>query len=288
VLANPFAEYGVRLVWQTWSVETRQILHRLAESAPKLPEPQLVRFGSGEYEYSLDIDLATCLRPALWRQVKQVVRALYELKPRAGIVLFDRLFDSRIDGKVLRLLLAAARNELVKMAGDSRAAIYAPLGASGGAEQGDFPIHADLYRPVILWNIFDNVPADGSGASLFLRATTLLQAVRDSSGIPKDVKKRIRELLRGPIRSDSYEEFWDLIHGAHPWVTRLERIIKREQLVFGLGRGQGYMVHDRLWLHGRQAPRTKVGRDRLHRLIFDTRSTREGSASARFRTGHRG
>jgi hypothetical protein len=49
-------------------VETRQILHRLAEASPELPEPQLVQFGSGELPYLTERDrLAPDLSEALNR-----------------------------------------------------------------------------------------------------------------------------------------------------------------------------------------------------------------------------
>ena len=40
-------------------------------------------------------------------------------------------------------------------------------------------------------------------------------------------------------------------------------------------KGEGFLVHDRLWLHGRTKTRKNVNIKRLMRLIFNTQKTIE-------------
>jgi hypothetical protein len=44
--------------------------------------------------------------------------------------------------------------------------------------------------------------------------------------------------------------------------------MEQRQLRIKLYAGQGYLLSDRAWLHGRDAPRGGVPINRLHRLVF--------------------
>ena len=254
----------------TWSNETRELIHEWARMARLLPEPRLVRFGKGEYQYSLTLAAEARLTSSMQAKMGEFVNSFQRLRVPSGITCFDQLMDESIDTHTIRSLFAYIRDRLVTLTGDPLAAIYAPLGAVGGPAQGDFPLHSDLYPPAVLFNVFDLVPGDGSGASLFLALASLKRMVDKWPY----AQERLDELLAPHPNEDRYEEFYDFLHGAHPWVGPIEKAMVSEQIVVRLCRGQGYMVNDRLWLHGRQAPTGRVTSTRLHRLIFDTRTTR--------------
>lgn len=69
------------------------------------------------------------------------------------------------------MLFALLRTELPKIS--HKPARYAPI-ASADAERSGFPLHADLFQSKFLITIFDNVPADASGASILLPARQLM------------------------------------------------------------------------------------------------------------------
>src|SRR3989442_283236 len=165
-----------RVRWETWSQEMRELLRGWAERIQALPEPALRFFGKGEYAYSLSLDLPARKETGLRHDMNRVVRAFYQMRPYPGLTLFDGLMEERISGAVLRRFFALVRSLMVHMTGDELAAIYAPLGAVGGTKRGAFPLHADLYPPALLFNVFDRVPKDGSGASLFVSANVVLRA----------------------------------------------------------------------------------------------------------------
>lgn len=79
---------------------------------------------------------------------------------------------------------------MVELAGDDRAAMYTPL-AQTGRHVADFPLHADLYLPKLLFNVFDHVAEDDSGASLFVSLTALRQIMNKRKGITHATKARI-------------------------------------------------------------------------------------------------
>jgi len=258
----------------SWSDETRELLERWTSESASLPDPTLDYFGEGEYAYTLTYDAAG-IDPTLRCGLLAMAEALYHLAPGSGLTLFDKLTDERITGAALRRLFAFLRALMVELTGDPLVAIYAPLGAAGRAEQGSFPLHADLYPPVFLLNVFDRVAKDGSGASVFLSMETALQIFDSTATFPPDVRDRFRHCVITPANADRYEEFYDLLHGPHPWTAEVERAMKAQRLKVRFSSGQGYLVHDRLWLHGRESPRGGVPKDRLHRFIFDTEQTRQ-------------
>jgi hypothetical protein len=68
--------------------------------------------------------------------------------------------------------------------------------------------------------------------------------------------------------TDRYETCFDLLHGDHKWVPRLEKFLTEHQLKIPLRSGQGYLLHDRSWLHGRIKPSGGVTANRVRRLIY--------------------
>jgi hypothetical protein len=260
-----------RLSWLTWSSEARSVLGRLAEAIPGLAQPRLLSFSGTEYGYTFSWD-PSGMDAGLRRSLEALAIEFYHLRTGSGLTLVDELIGQEIDGTVIRCFFSLARSVLVRETNCSDVAIYAPLGAVGGTAQGDFPLHADLYAPVILLNVFDQISLDCTGASRFLRVPTLLDLLA-RCGMPELELRRVRSIVTGVSNVDRYEEFYDLLHGAHTWTSTLEVQMEAHTFRIALGQGQGYLVHDRRWLHGRDNPTGKVKQDRLHRLIFDTEST---------------
>jgi hypothetical protein len=166
----------------------------------------------------------------------------------------------------LRLLFAGLRDALTPDVSNHSGALYAPLGDTGG-EPSEFPLHCDLYVPVRLWNLFDEVPAKGrSGSSIFLR-TSDLTALATRCGVPAAIRTQIKDCLKGDGR-DRYDEFYSLLYDDTPSGQELDRLMRSASYRIRLQRGEGYLIHDRLWMHGRTITEHTVTRNRLHRLTF--------------------
>lgn len=136
-----------------------------------------------------------------------------------------------------------------------------------------FALHADLYPPMFLLNIFDDVPSDSSGASLFLPAERFFESIHSLQCIPGDIKAAMVDCLDRPVPEDRYQEFYDLLHGDHQWTGELQKELQGHARAIKLFRGEGYILNDRRWLHGRTAPSGGVPQNRLYRLVFDTEET---------------
>lgn len=79
-------------------------------------------------------------------------------------------------------------------------------------------------------------------------------------------------------REDHYTEFFNLLHSReHEWVKELENKLHVMQMQIKLEKGESYLIHDRMWLHGRETASMPVTEKRLHRLIFNTRDIQKYS-----------
>jgi hypothetical protein len=249
--------------WMTWSAEFREVLHSHAAELGKLRPALLTVHGAAPYDQTYHQSPPAALRPAFLAYA----RRLEGLRPRGDLLLFTGMFDDLIDRRVLHATLALLRAELVEIAGDRRAAFHSPVATTRGRAN-DFELHADLFTARRLWLIFDDVPPDGSGASLLLPAAELRNLLRASTAVPPSVRRRLLSLFGAELRRDSFDELFDLMHGKHPWREALAAELAARQLVLRLERGEGYLCDDRRWLHGRLPVTGSIRSFRFHRLVF--------------------
>jgi hypothetical protein len=88
-------------------------------------------------------------------------------------------------------------------------AIYAPLTVVNNA---DFPLHYDLYIPKGLFNVFDDVRDDNTGASLFLRTSVLINDILPHFvKMSVAVKEQIKSIINHNQPIDRYKEFYELL-----------------------------------------------------------------------------
>src|ERR1700686_5054987 len=142
-----------RARWLTWSCEFRRFLAEWSRYARHAPRPRTKLIGrvrpyAEPYWHRIDG------RSEIGSMLFAFTRALMRGVNRGTLCFFDGLFAEGMSRKSIHLLLAAMREAAVSLLGDSRAALYNPLG-SLGKSAGDFPLHADLYAPRFLFNIFD-------------------------------------------------------------------------------------------------------------------------------------
>jgi hypothetical protein len=174
-------------------------------------------------------------------------------------------------------LFTLLRSGLVKLTGDSKSALNAPVFAARFDD--GFPLHADLFQTDRLWLVFDNVADTKGGASLFLPMGTLLNIVFSLECIPKKIAQQIRFLALG-VNKDSFDDFFILLYSKdNPWQSPLAREIDRAKKRIRFRRGEGYLIHDRHWLHGREPILASVPRSRFRRLVFGLLSQRKPISS---------
>ncbi|HVR38393.1 MAG TPA: hypothetical protein VMU84_04805 [Thermoanaerobaculia bacterium] len=252
--------------WLTWSPSFRAALARHRDAARRLRPALRALVPTQEYSRTFSISLAALGTRAI-NDLSPFAASLASWSPQSDVYFFTDL-SCVAEGWSVRQLFATLRALIVRVTGNKWTALYTPL-ATLGATAGDFPLHCDLYVPEILFNVFDRVPKDESGSTILLPRSEFLRILAATKSVPQSVAARIRTLLTEPTTQDSYDEFFDLVHGSeHPWSQPLATSLAKKQRTIHLGRHEGYLLHDRQWLHGRTQPSGVVRRDRVHRLIY--------------------
>ena len=258
--------------WYTWSCEFRLLFKSWSRQVQELKRPISIHLlRRKEYDDTYSLNLSSISDKGLARDLMYFVKRLYDLNISDRLMLFTDMIDQDLDGRSLHFLFAFFRAGLVSLSHDHLSAVCQPVSRSQ-KKGNEFLLHSDLYVPVILFNVFDDVSNDSSGASLFLSVSSVVELLPRIKTLPIATRMKITKNLTGIHKQDRYEENYHLLHGCgHDWTEDLERRMRQGQFRIKLYSGQGYMIHDRKWLHGREAINGKLSHKRLHRLIFNNK-----------------
>jgi hypothetical protein len=269
--ASPRSRSGNRIrtaaSWWTWSRAFREELPGWLESARDARcRPRTARIpGLKGYDYTFSALHGEAGR-SLARKLLPWAASLQRVNPGNQIMLLRDLLVPGMNSDDMRLLFTGLRDALTPNTHDTDCALYAPLGHTGGAPS-EFPLHCDLYVPVRLWNVFDEVPAAGrGGSSIFLR-TSEMMVLAAQCGVPQTTRLQLKDCLKS-YGHDRYDEFYGLLYNDTPSSRELDRRMRSASHRIRLNRGEGYLIHDRVWMHGRTMTENTVTRNRLHRLTF--------------------
>lgn len=255
--------------WLTWSEDLRIKLHEFAKETAEWPEPRKVRLLGGK-EFDLTFTHGprgiSTLKDGKW--LLSLADSVHSMCPdKRSLLLFRDILDDRFDGRSLAHLWALLRDVIASRSGHPLAALYAPLSHVGRSAK-QFPLHADLYPPQYLWNVFDRVPKDGSGVALLLPLDKFF-ALASKVGVPVVAQAAIRNCLSDEMRGERFREFYDLLHvNTERWSQEWGAAAEKSATRLPLGTGEGYLIHDRSWLHGRETPTGGVTVRRVHRLVY--------------------
>ena len=265
------ARINEHAAWYTWSNEFRSLLKPLSREFRKLKRPPSTHLlGGKEYDDTYSLSAESLADRSLARELISFSKCLYNFDVSDRLFLFTDMLDDDLDGRNLGYLFAFFRAALVSLSNDPLSALYQPIKRQKRAKA--FPLHSDLYIPVILFNVFQEVPNDSSGASLFLPISSVVELLGQLKTLPANTREQIVENLTKIHDQDRYEENFYLLHGWHDWTDELERLMRKRQLRIKLYSGQGYMMHDRRWLHGRDEMNGTLSHKRLHRLVFNNKA----------------
>ncbi|HSP15192.1 MAG TPA: hypothetical protein VLV78_10620 [Thermoanaerobaculia bacterium] len=233
----------------------------------ELPPPPLVAVRgcdpySATYSYSL-----SHVRKSLAELAVRMAEELMALSVRRRLMFFTGMLLPPVSSSVFHRCMSLLRSGIVRITGDPRAALHAPVKTE--AIDSGFPLHADLFLTERLWLIFDDVPSGSSGKALFLSREAFDRIAAACADLPASARRRIGELLDHRAGRDSFDEFYGLLYEPrNPWTRSLARDMRRESWSIKLRSGEGYLLHDGHWLHGRTAVRGGVSGKRFRRLIY--------------------
>jgi hypothetical protein len=292
VLAPVEPDTAVVLPHASWNEEWRPLLRRFAEQARTMRPVQRVSYeplplwmrakvawsklrtgheGHAVYTLTWHVPVNEILDGGLRREMLDFARALYHYELPAGdAVILTRMLDGPGAGGTLHLF-GWLRAALAAIAGEESSAIAAPAGQPGD-EDGSLALHADMWIPALLFNVFNHV-VPGQGASLLLPIHEMWDVAAEA-GVPADVRAEMEDARVEAGACDYFEQFNGLLYDGHPWTDRVRRALIDAAIELPMAPGQGYFVNDREWLHGRTAlapdalPR-ELKEDRLYRLAYN-------------------
>ncbi len=256
--------------WFTWSADFRRFALNLRDSG-KLRRrvyiveiPKCTPYGA-TYRTHLD-----ALSVREYSSMLYFAENLMRTSPGTESYFFRGMLAPDFTPRDIRVLFALLREAMVVVARDDSAALYSPV--TPERKDPGFNLHADLFLTSRLWLLFDDVPRDGSGASLLLPRKELEKLLCDLSSVPFAVAHEVSTLMSKPLNHDSFDRLYGLLHGEErPWCEALNTAMKGCVKSIPLLSGEGYLIDDRHWLHGRTAVSKRVSSRRFHRLTFGGR-----------------
>jgi hypothetical protein len=255
--------------WFTWSRESRNVLRQWTTATRDISPPRLISLGLGtKYDRTYSCESMVPTDRSLVEWVHFLANELHTLRPPSDVIFFSDIFGAELNRHSLSLLVAAIRDAIVRITGDYRSALYTPLGSTGRAASG-FPLHADLYVPEMLLNIFDDVSAGADSLLLPLHDLEVILSL--VSSMPPAIRAEILDCFRLPADCDRFDRFYHMLYGSNrAWKEEISAVLAARQFQIRLNHGEAYLIHDRSWLHGRAAPAGEVSTYRVHRLVFSS------------------
>jgi hypothetical protein len=268
---RPFTRYQ-QVQWYTWAPTFLQDVKELKIQLAKIKPVKFVYLKQQvDYNYTYTVNLSK-LNKDFYHHFKNYAYALYHFDPGNNILFFTDLINSRVHGKLFHFMFALMRAYLVEITGDEMAALNSPLTAGKG--ENDFPLHCDLYVPHHLFNVMEQVADHRSGHSTFIQTSVLWNDILPQvKNMDTKTRKYLHTLVHKTIRSDNYDRFFGTLYDEK-WEIEVKQLLKKQCLRIRLEKGEGYLLNDRLWMHGRDITRGGVSSKRLHRLIYNSFLTR--------------
>ncbi|WP_268543663.1 hypothetical protein [Candidatus Nitrosotenuis cloacae] len=263
--------------WYTWSPELRVFLSEWCKKVRKTRYVKRVYLSNRKYyhdTYSLKPKFINNTK--LRKQLDSIADSFYKLKYSKNSIFFTNMIDGSITENGLHCFFACLREILIKKFNDRFSAMYSPIYTRETYEK-DFPLHSDIFIPKILLMLFVQVPKGRTGGTFLLSVEDLKKIFSKIKLLPKEKRKLVLRILKETNRNnDRYDEFFYILHDEdNPWNKELQKLMNRKREYIKLESGQGYLIHDRLWLHGRKRSKSKITIKRLQRFVFNTKQTLE-------------
>jgi len=263
---QPLVEVGTRLgfpVW-SWAPEWWEFLRLFGLQKHRLKTERYTATGElwhGMYSPHFVYPLQKLSKP-LRRDLLRLAEQLYHLElPPEGLAFLTNM-TALVPPKALISALATA---LRYVADDNTAAVHVPVSEF----EEYFPLHADLARQRLLMNVYQN--AHVTGRAMLMRMSDFVKL------LPAALDAREAEWLRANYAyehwdPEGYQIQTDILWGGDQSKENA-RVLPDpgpELVEVLFGPGEGYLVLDSAWVHGREELAEDCAPDRMHRLTFDT------------------
>jgi len=264
---DPLAQ---RADWYSWSAETIRLININLKYLLKLPAPASIWVrGCDPYPSTYSYRLLKLPEP-LRAFAIETAEALLRVQVGRKLRFTAGMLEPPLTSALLHKIFALIRAGIARVNSDPRTDLHAPVKTK--RRDNGFALHSDLFLTERLFLVFDNVPPGESGKSLFLSREAFETAVADSALMPRRQQSKVRSLMRGRVNADSFDDWFDLVYSSdYSWTQQLGRNLRAASWAIKFRRGEGYLLHDRHWLHGRTPARGGVSETRFRRLVYGRR-----------------
>lgn len=254
--------------WFTWSSGARALIATHRERLESLRTPDYISVqGCEPYSSSYTYQMTRLPRP-LQDLAVEMAEDLLDLRVGNSLRFLCAMLDEPFTSRILHKTFAIIRTGIVQIQADRRAALHSPVKIKHRDEDG-FPLHSDLFLTDRLWLIFDEVSPGSSGRTMLLSRRDLDSSIASSASMPPNVRRTLRMMRDGHSIRDGFDRSFELLHDEDfPWRSALAAMMKKQCWSIKLRRGEGYLLNDRRWLHGRTPVVGRVTKFRFHRLVF--------------------
>lgn len=259
------------LYWYTWAYDIRKMLESISMELSSLNTVLSNISPDEQYGFTYIIEKNSCFSKELCEIVSYISDLLIEIKPPHGIILLTNLVSEKLPADALHTLFSMIAAEVRKKNPKGNTSLHSPIKSSN--QDSGFPVHADLFRAKMLFNVITHKGKEKGGDITLLSAKSLFEGLGKISSIPQDVVDYIQMSLTCRTIEDNFDNVFDLMYGNHPWASCLTDEIQNRQIQIPAKIGTGYLLIDGEWLHGRTDILGEVRKSRLQRLIFDTKET---------------
>ena len=265
--------FSKKVTWYTWSKEMSNFLCTWSNEVKKSNKVRRIYMKNGKYShdtYSLKIQLIK--NKELVNQLQNIADLFYIFKHRTKPMFFTNMINKDITFNGLHCFFAALREILIKKMNDKWSAIYSPVKTQQKNNEKEFPLHYDMFIPKILFMIYNDTPQGKQGSTTFLSTKELKKILAKTKSFPLEKRKIVINMISNTDKqNDQYYAFWDLIHDeTSEWYKELHSKMNAKRQIVKFKTGEGFLVHDRLWMHGRTKTKENVNIKRLIRLVFNT------------------
>ena len=252
--------------WLTWSDDFRKEHKTFQKQLALIKSIDIIKLNQYKSEsYSLALER---LDKGFLKDFRYYAESLMHFDPDVRIIFFSNLIDKKINGKIFHFLFAAFRSIITDTLKNKMGALYIPLIA--GKNISELPLHCDLFLPKILFNVFERVAKDNSGHSTFLKLNHLFDNILpEIKFMPLKVKHKIKQIFNSVTKKDKYWDVMNLLYNEkHLWAEETAYRLNNDKFRIKFSKGEGYMINDKIWMHGRDHTNGGVSIKRLHRLAF--------------------
>ncbi len=264
--------------WYTWSQEMNNFLSIWSKEVRKTNQIRRIYMSNQKYIHNTyTLKISKIENKELRKQLYDIADSFYNFKHNSQPIFFKNMINKNITFNGLHCFFAALREILIRKMNDRWSVIYSPVFTQQKNNEREFPLHYDMFIPKILFMIYNNVPQGRQGASTFLSTKELKKILSKTKLFPSKKRKLVMDMLRKTERKgDQYGAFMDLIHDKNnEWYKELHDKMESKKQIVKFKAGEGFLVHDRLWMHGRTKTRKNVNIKRLMRFVFNTQKITE-------------